>query len=127
MHAPEVVEVTYLELGVVVGTVDEMDDPRQPSLLLDRLVRLHPSPLRLHTRIARRLLHPLLDQNPQDLHQTLDILWCLDLGLISEDVPRHFSRHGSSGGIGLCSEERQEAGEGESSEQRRVGLDGCEE
>lgn len=62
------------ELGVVVGTLDEVDNPRQPALLYDRLIGLGTSSLAGHSGVACRLLHALFYQNPYNFQNAVEML-----------------------------------------------------
>lgn len=55
-----------LELGVIFGTLDEVNDPRQPALFYNCLVGLGAPSLTGNSRIACRLLHTLFYQDPYD-------------------------------------------------------------
>lgn len=118
---------TYLQLRIIIWSLDVMCDPCQPSLLLNNLVAFPTSPLRLQIRISDRLLHALLDQHTQDLQNTFQILRRRDLGLIPQNAAGDFARHRSSRLVRLASEERDVVWEGECGEEGHVVADRREE
>lgn len=74
---------TNLELNVVVGATNKMNQTSQPGLLFDSLVGFHCTSLtRGTTRISSWLLHAFLNQDLQDLQDALEILRSRDLGLV---------------------------------------------
>lgn len=117
----------YLELSVVVGSLYQVHESCQPSLLFNRFVRLHALSLQRAAGVPCRLLRALSDQNLDDLQHRLQIFCRRDLGLISQQTPCDLAGDCPSCRIGLRVEKRNEAWQGQCCEQGNVRFDGGKE
>lgn len=112
----------YLELGIVVGTLNKVHYPCKPTLLLNGLVRLHPLPLQRSARITCGLLGAFFNKNLQDLQDRLQVLHRGNRGLISQQAPGNLASHSSSCRIWLRMQKWYKIGESKCSKEGEVGL-----
>lgn len=71
------------KLGVVVGALYEVYNPRKPALLFYCLICFNASPWTLHSWITAWLLHALFNEDLQDFQYTIEVIQSRYLGLIS--------------------------------------------
>lgn len=92
---------THLELGIVVFAMNEMHYPREPALLLYRLLCLLCSSLDRSTWVSLCLLYAFSNQNLQYLQYTFEVLYCCNRGLVPHQTPCYLACYSSSGRVRL--------------------------
>lgn len=97
---------TYLELRIVVLSMEQVYYPRQPALLFYRLFGLLCSSLNRAAWVPLRLLNAFSDKNLQYLQYAFEVLDGGDRRLVSHQTPCNFTSDCSSGRIRLGVEER---------------------
>lgn len=87
-----------------------MDYSCEPALLLYCLFGFHGFSLNWTTGISLRLLCTFLNEDFQNLQNTIEILWRLNLSLVSQEASSNFASDSPPRGIWLRMEERNKVG-----------------
>ena len=104
------------ELGVVVGSLDHVDDSCEPALFYDGFICLCSPALAGYARIASWLLHAFSDDDSKNLKNSIKLLHCRDFCPVPQDAPGNLSSNCSPCRICLCVKKRYKIWEGEGGE-----------